>query len=459
MRTIHKYLPGYCRPLLAMCLLLFAAAAQADIEGRYESDNKAITIQRAEDAFTGEITLGDQVFPFTAQLKDGVLTGEFSSGDDKFAFSASVKGDELVFKTGQSSVLMQREKKAKNPFDQEAEKPDQAPPKNPFDKEQPKPAPKGIEGKWQDEWLYYEFKAGTLKLTNKQDASVTQTGSYSLTDGKLTMTFNDEQVVVGCKIEGDRMHVELPNGEKGELVRIGGADAEQAGAQEQGQPAGLNGRFSGQVEGVAAVTTLETKEGKLTGQINVDGYIYQLEAKANGNKATGQLTDSQNKAVLDCELILTEGKTLTITLLVKDPATGQAQRVPLTFSRQGAKQEEAGADDQGKVERDKAAVGVWRYTYTQVSGDFSIAVDTWMTLNADGTFRYGDSKAAAGGDAGTIDGGGAGEATVGTWMTKDKIIYAKEEGGHYEPFAKYYVEGDSMMFTFDDGSKQIWKRQ
>ena len=47
--------------------------------------------------------------------------------------------------------------------------------------------------------------------------------------------------------------------------------------------------------------------------------------------------------------------------------------------------------------------------------------------------------------------------TPGQWRTENKMVYINEGSG-WTPFAKYYVEGNSLMFTFGDGSKQIWKR-
>jgi hypothetical protein len=114
---------------------------------------------------------------------------------------------------------------------------------------------------------------------------------------------------------------------------------------------------------------------------------------------------------------------------------------------------------QTNLQRDAALIGRWRYTSTATSGQFTMASDTWMTIRADGTYRYGDTSVAGGGPgvSGSSRGGGA---TEGQWHTRDRIVYVRDSPAEpWEAYARYYVEGDSLMFTFGNGSREVWKRQ
>lgn len=110
------------------------------------------------------------------------------------------------------------------------------------------------------------------------------------------------------------------------------------------------------------------------------------------------------------------------------------------------------------VQRDPALVGHWLYSESYTSGTFSGASQTRMIIYPNGGYQYGDSQFAGGG--GGIGGSsGNGELETGEWKTQNRIIYIKGKGlAQWQPYARYYVEGASMMLTFSDGSKQVWKR-
>lgn len=83
-----------------------------------------------------------------------------------------------------------------------------------------------------------------------------------------------------------------------------------------------------------------------------------------------------------------------------------------------------------------------------------------LVINPDGTFVLGDGRVVGGGGAGSFDsGGGGGVEATGEWRTENRIVYVRDPGGQWQPYARYYVEGSRMMFTFGDNSRQIWHRQ
>jgi hypothetical protein len=109
-------------------------------------------------------------------------------------------------------------------------------------------------------------------------------------------------------------------------------------------------------------------------------------------------------------------------------------------------------------QRDPMLVGSWRYSKSYVSGDFSMVTERYMEVRPDGTYSYGDGKVAGGGNSGSF-GSNGGDVITGKWRTKNGIIYIDEGGyGNWVPYSGYYVEGNSLMLKFSDGSQEIWKR-
>jgi hypothetical protein len=108
--------------------------------------------------------------------------------------------------------------------------------------------------------------------------------------------------------------------------------------------------------------------------------------------------------------------------------------------------------------RDAALVGHWVHSKTYQSGDFFGTTTVQMQVNADGTYLYGRGNVSLGGayigNTGTSD-----QVTQGQWRTQGGVVLVKEPGSsQWTPHARYHVEGASMLFTFGDGSRQLWRR-
>ncbi|HEY8509508.1 MAG TPA: hypothetical protein VIL32_14180, partial [Steroidobacteraceae bacterium] len=108
-----------------------------------------------------------------------------------------------------------------------------------------------------------------------------------------------------------------------------------------------------------------------------------------------------------------------------------------------------------------ALVGSWVRRESYTSGDFSMVNERRVTLFPDGTFSFGPGRVVGGGDAGTFDTGSGGESgSGGHWRTSGQILYAKEQGGMgWEPYARYYVEGNKLLLTFANGERELWHRE
>jgi hypothetical protein len=120
-----------------------------------DSGRLAVEIQPAQGQYTGTIRLGDQKFPFKASAKDGQLQGTFESDGNNFDFTASLNNNQLTLKAGNTTYLLEKERKAVNPLEKPAaanplEKP--APP-NPLDKPAAANTPADAAARADDKWV------------------------------------------------------------------------------------------------------------------------------------------------------------------------------------------------------------------------------------------------------------------------------------------------------------------
>src|SRR5690606_11283005 len=218
-----------------------------------------------------------------------------------------------------------------------------------------------------------------------------------------------------------------------------------------------NGKYSGIVGGVPSILTLKQHDLRVEGTIDAGGYVYNLSGTLANGMFDGELTDPQTRGRMECEGSSRKG---TIKLTVRDAGTGQAFQ--MTFSKNAPAANVAGPGrDSGTsntypAERDPGLIGSWLYTESYSSGDYSFASQWRLIVNADGTYLDGDAKVAGGG-SGVSGTSGGGDYTRGQWKTTNNTIFINEGNG-WQPYAGYYLEGNSMLMKFSDGNKQVWKR-
>jgi hypothetical protein len=208
------------------------------------------------------------------------------------------------------------------------------------------------------------------------------------------------------------------------------------------------GSFHTTYQGSQSILKLEQSGSKLSGTI--DGAI--LAGHADANTARGDLKDPQNNQIGGTFELTRRGDELDLKLTLRDAESGQTLTLPtITYK--------SGQPPPVSVQLDPQLVGRWRYTSTYVSGDFSAASDTWLILNPDGTFEYGYGRVGAGGSSASIV-TDRGDAETGKWRAEDRVLMYQGTGSAaWQPFARYYVEGNNMMLTYDNGKRQVWERQ
>ena len=214
------------------------------------------------------------------------------------------------------------------------------------------------------------------------------------------------------------------------------------------------GSYSGNINGTPATLSLQQNGNQVNGIIDASGYKYSLSGTANGKNAQGQVIDTQTQGGMTYQSTL-NGTDIAMTISVN------GSQLQLQFSKSTTNDSKVApsAGNTGKtnnVQLDQRLVGNWLYTESYSSDGFSFASQWRMIVNADGTYLYGDAKVAGGGD-GVSGSSGGGGMTPGKWKTENSIIYI-DEGYGWQPYAKYYVEGYSLMLTFGDGKRQVWKK-
>ena len=227
----------------------------------------------------------------------------------------------------------------------------------------------------------------------------------------------------------------------------------------------FQGQYFGNISGQSATLTLNRKGNFTAGEINVSGYIYKVQGSIQGTSLTGVFSDPNTGGQGNLS-----ASQQAQNIILKIVLPGQYQPLVLNFRRSGKSQENVARPligqnktqtniNQIPVQRDPALVGSWSKTDSYTSGEFSAATQFFLTIAADGRYRYGDGKFAGGigGVSGTSSGG---DAEIGEWKTENRIVYIRQNSQQqWQPYARYYVEGYSLMFTFANGSREIWKRR
>ena len=258
------------------------------------------------------------------------------------------------------------------------------------------------------------------------------------------------------------------------------------------QDGGFQGQFSGLGEAEGAVLTLSQSGQQVVGQLQADGMMYAVRAQVSGGQGSGVVADPSSGATQPFRLALNGGG-LVVTL----PQTASGPSAVFRFVRggfgggyapeapsggypgggypgggypgggyPGAGHPGAAYPGQGASpmygggaggQLDPRLVGRWRKTESMVSGGASFVSDQHLVVRPDGTYSIW-SGGSAGGTASVSVVGGGGGGNSGRWRVQGNII-GVSEGGPFQPYARYVVDGSDLMFVFGDGNKELWSRR
>jgi hypothetical protein len=212
---------------------------------------------------------------------------------------------------------------------------------------------------------------------------------------------------------------------------------------------GFNGVFHTSGDGPRSVLSLTHRNGTVTGMLDAAA----ITARVDGPIAAGEVRHPGTGANLGTVHLSLDQDLVNVTLVATDPQTGQALELPRkTYSR--------GAPPPIDIKLDAQLVGRWRQTWRAPGeGDQpDRVVHVWLMLNSDGTVQHG--KRAPGDSVllpvGVSDDGGL----VGKWRTSEQTLHFRtSDHVQWVPLARYQVEGDALVLTYNDGNRQTYQRQ
>jgi hypothetical protein len=231
----------------------------------------------------------------------------------------------------------------------------------------------------------------------------------------------------------------------------------------------LNGSYVHRGAQGSVTLTLEQRGSAVSGAMTgADGTVFRLQGEMQGPDVTGEVRSGTDRGLFLLRLV--DGK---LTIVVAETTGGRAdfsRGWTLDFARAGAADPAprapaaqappagARADAAGEV-RDPSLVGRWLYSKTYQSGGFFGTTRARMQLSADGSLLYGDGDVTLGGDAEGRT-GNSGDITRARWRTQGNVLQLREAGSaQWQPYARYHLEGGSLLLTYGDGSRKLWKRQ
>ena len=227
------------------------------------------------------------------------------------------------------------------------------------------------------------------------------------------------------------------------------------------------GHWSGELDGQPARADLVVDSDAIRGTLDISGYVYRLQARHHGSAAEGQMTDEDGRSVA---MRMQSGNDRLTVLVQAVPGDPQAT-LQIDLARSGgtvagplargsaAPTSAAPTAPAEPVELDPVLVGGWVQRDSYTSGDFSMSNEKRVALFPDGSYRFGPGRVIGGGDAGSFDSGSGGGGDGGRWRTRDRILYTMEGGAGWQPYGRYYVEGNRLLITFGDGSRELWYRE
>lgn len=226
--------------------------------------------------------------------------------------------------------------------------------------------------------------------------------------------------------------------------RAQGRDATPVG----GAGTGFDGVFHASLDGNRSVINLSERDGRVWGMIGAAA----IAARSDGNRATGELTDPGSGVVVGGVEMSLDAHRLVVSVSVANPETGQRHAMPaVTYVR--------GTPPPIDVRLDARIVGRWKLTMLSPEGDDAPAMTTWLILSPDGSVQQGRASAADGVGALLTMSGSTDDRFSGRWRTDERMLHVLPAGkSQWIAFARYSVDADALRLTYNNGSRQDFRR-
>lgn len=256
-------------------------------------------------------------------------------------------------------------------------------------------------------------------------------------------------VAAGGWIAASIIFALLTGGCDGEKTRshATAAGSSSVGSSGGAPVAGFSGVFHSGADGELQILNLSERAGRISGVIGSAA----IDARSDGDSASGTLRDPGSGATLGTVKIDRQGDRLLLAITVANPETGQSHTLPtMVFT--------AGLPPPVDVQFDARLVGRWRYPMPSAQSDES-RIDVWMVLNPDGSIEHGRATVAGEPTLASIVTSGD-DGFSGRWRSSDGVLHILPLGkSQWIEFAHYDVQGGKLLLTYNDGARQTYQRE
>ncbi len=223
----------------------------------------------------------------------------------------------------------------------------------------------------------------------------------------------------------------------------------------------VDGQYQGDINGTPATLQVQSSGQQMQGEINASGYIYLLQGQSDGKMAEGQLQDQQTGATMSFSLQTSDNQAQLTLMSFGQPLVLQFNRVDDASALPGNQTQQSLPSPEGQL--DPRLIGRWTSNDTMISGDASFVSNSHVTFAADGRYLYQDGSAFASGSSDwgstTIESSPGAGGDAGNWRVEGDLIYTRPDAtGQWQLLGRVYIEGNSALLYYPDGSKTLWKR-
>ena len=433
--------------ILAFCLFLAARAFAAPVNplagedpcvGTFkgEAGRLVVEVEPAPGGYAGTITLEGQKFTFKAAGREGQLVGTFESEGNAFDFSASAQGNTLTLKTGATTYVLEKQRKAVNPLEKRG-------PANPLEKKPETPAPTPATP---------TTPTAATPAADDKWTPLARGKVYKHPTGGMLRYPQDWQVK-----ENEEMLLLIPPNQGAQQEAIYMVTAEDA--EDITRP-----------DDPRLIQVLEAQVAQLAPLLKRVGAVESVKSGANpGAGLVWEATGADGQA-FRANLYVTIIKDQVVCLA----GLGLKKRV---MEDDKTLREIFGTFAWGAAQLDRDLIGVWHYWSYSSSGlggpgMSSTETRRTCTLKEDGSFTWDGSTegyiSATNKDAlGDVTARGAaasnrGTGAKGTWAAADGKLYLTHDDGTYVA-VKYTIKGQkgNRFLYIDNGAKkpQEWSEK
>ncbi len=225
-------------------------------------------------------------------------------------------------------------------------------------------------------------------------------------------------------------------------------------------------------DGATSLSLIQAGGGAVSGSVTEGTIAMQLEGEIEEAMVSGWMSGQMGRLHFHAEFVSGQLRfTIFPVGFDGEPLHDMGQSVMFQRSEEATQQPEPAAPGAAPAGSqpgagsadgigDPVLVGRWVKEDTTVDPQMSVTTQLIMELHADGSFVQYGGETAGGGAGFSFRSDEGEERDVGQWRAEENVIYVRGEGlPQWTPCCRYYVEGDRMLITYDDGSREIWYRR